>query len=487
MTGHAAQAPPDLSEAERLLWQAFSTGAWVDAGTLTDPSVRAAVIRALLLGAGPRMAGHLPALLLRGMKIKGPLDLAFASLDCSIRIESCHFEERLGFYGARLRQLSLEGSTFPGLDMSRAVIDANLRLIGCTATDGIKMFGTRLTGALLLSQAHVTGRGVAIDGTLLDVGSDVVGQGGLVCEGELRLLSAKIGAALRLEGARLNNAGGRALDARNLTVGTIANCCDGLQAEGEMSFHNAVIRDNLCLENAQLSNPHGYAISCRHLKTERLILAPSRRIVGEVDLRYANVGLLRDRPSALPDTMHLDGLRYERLWDVEQDDVGTAHDRLQWLRLDKSRYVPQAYEQLAGMYRNLGRDADARTVLLAKQRHGCRLRSPAGRIWGTLQDIAVGYGYRPGRAIGWLAAMLLIGSIYFGVSRPNAATMMDTPDFNPVVYTLDLLLPLVSFGQESAFYPHGLQAWIAYGFICVGWILATTVAAGATRVLRRDS
>jgi hypothetical protein len=62
----------------------------------------------------------------------------------------------------------------------------------------------------------------------------------------------------------------------------------------------------------------------------------------------------------------------------------------------------------------------------------------------------------------------------------------DTPDFNPLVYTLDLLLPIVDFGQEHAFNPHGLQAWVAYGFIATGWVLATTIAAGATRVLRRE-
>jgi hypothetical protein len=53
------------------------------------------------------------------------------------------------------------------------------------------------------------------------------------------------------------------------------------------------------------------------------------------------------------------------------------------------------------------------------------------------------------------------------------------------VYTLDLLLPVIDFGQEHAYQPRGAAQWLAYGLIAAGWILATTVAAGLTRVLNR--
>ena len=60
------------------------------------------------------------------------------------------------------------------------------------------------------------------------------------------------------------------------------------------------------------------------------------------------------------------------------------------------------------------------------------------------------------------------------------------PPFTPVIYTLDLLLPVIDFGQQNEFSPQGLQAWLAYGLIAAGWILATTIAAGITRALRRQ-
>jgi hypothetical protein len=59
------------------------------------------------------------------------------------------------------------------------------------------------------------------------------------------------------------------------------------------------------------------------------------------------------------------------------------------------------------------------------------------------------------------------------------------PRFHPVIYTLDLLLPLVDLGQERAYGPSGVMQWVAIILIGSGWLLATTVAAGAGRILRR--
>jgi hypothetical protein len=53
------------------------------------------------------------------------------------------------------------------------------------------------------------------------------------------------------------------------------------------------------------------------------------------------------------------------------------------------------------------------------------------------------------------------------------------------LYTLDLLLPVVGFGQQQAFNPQGWQQWPAAVLIAAGWILAMAVAAGLTRTQAR--
>ena len=59
------------------------------------------------------------------------------------------------------------------------------------------------------------------------------------------------------------------------------------------------------------------------------------------------------------------------------------------------------------------------------------------------------------------------------------------PHFNGVIYTVDLMLPVVNLGQKYAFNPGGAEQWMSYLLMAAGWILATTVAAGAARILRR--
>lgn len=66
---------------------------------------------------------------------------------------------------------------------------------------------------------------------------------------------------------------------------------------------------------------------------------------------------------------------------------------------DPAGFVPQPYEQLAATYQSKGQDADARAVLVAKHRSMRRTLLPPARLWSLLQDVTVGYGHRPLRAV----------------------------------------------------------------------------------------
>jgi hypothetical protein len=59
------------------------------------------------------------------------------------------------------------------------------------------------------------------------------------------------------------------------------------------------------------------------------------------------------------------------------------------------------------------------------------------------------------------------------------------PHFNPVVYTLDLLLPVVDLGQKHSFNPAGFEQWFSYLLVAAGWVLATTIATAAARIITR--
>jgi hypothetical protein len=57
--------------------------------------------------------------------------------------------------------------------------------------------------------------------------------------------------------------------------------------------------------------------------------------------------------------------------------------------------------------------------------------------------------------------------------------------WNAWLYTIDLVVPIVDFGNKNRWQTPGASQWIASGLIVTGWILATTVAAGMTRMLKR--
>lgn len=125
-------------------------------------------------------------------------------------------------------------------------------------------------------------------------------------------------------------------------------------------------------------------------------------------------------------------------------------------------------------------------VQLAKQRRHRRTLPWYAKLWGYLQDSTVGYGFRPMRAAAWLLALQLLGTTAYGLQHPQPLNKNEAPDFNAVFYTLDPLLPIIDFGQERAYTPHGWYQWLSYLLIATGWILATTIAAGVTRAISRQ-
>ena len=124
-------------------------------------------------------------------------------------------------------------------------------------------------------------------------------------------------------------------------------------------------------------------------------------------------------------------------------------------------------------------------MLYAAERRQRSAKSPPGRAWSFLQDITVGYGYRPARAAFWLGALLLAGSIIYAAAPPAPLDLSAAPHFNPVIYTLDLLLPVVNLGEKYAYNPAGFEQWLSYLLIAAGWILATTIPTSITRIITR--
>ena len=522
-----------LSTAERALWDAFPCGEIVDLSgrpRVGARTIRAEVITALLLGAVPADAGRIAAVRLAGARITGTLDLGHGVITVPVRLRRCEVTNVIDLTAVKARDLDLSGSKLAGLTAPLAVIDGNLGLSRCECAGAVALSGAHVTGALDVQDTSLTRPGaVAFLGNRLSIDDDLIALR-TTADGEFRLAGSRVGGSVLLDGATLRNEGGYALHAPNMSVGARFLARDGfsahgkvqlagLRVDGDLNFRNALLRNPggdallgygiqtgaslaltegfhaegavrlsrakiggaIFLEEARLDNPGGDAIRCRNTQAQTLHLGAGLEATGIVDFRNSQFANIRDEDADWPRRLRLTGLGYGELVPPL-----SAALRVQWLRCDVDGYVPRNYETLAAMYRNAGDDSAARQVLLAREREHRAHLPWYGRAWSWLQEVTVGYGYRPLRAAAWLLAFLAAGTLAFGLHHPPPLAGVPHPAFNPLVYTLDLVLPLVDLGQRSAYDPQGAQRWLAYLLIAVGWIFATTIASGIARVLRRQ-
>src|SRR5699024_10850375 len=97
----------------------------------------------------------------------------------------------------------------------------------------------------------------------------------------------------------------------------------------------------------------------------------------------------------------------------------------------------------------------------------------------------VSYGYRPVRALLWLIVLIALGTTWFQFHELNPISAEEDPVWSPFLYTVDHMVPIVDLGQETTWRDVGASQWISLLLTASGWLLATTVAAGITRTLRR--
>ncbi|MGW3950859.1 oxidoreductase [Streptomyces sp. NPDC004752] len=431
--------------------------------------------------------------LLRDARVTGALLLDGAEIRRAVRFEGCRFDAAVTLEGASTLAFEVVECVLSGVRASTARIGGRLDLRRSTIgqPDGVgsavDLVHADIAGGLRLDGAQLIAPGrVALEGGGLVMRGGVFCEDGFVAEGEVGFPGAELPGGLWMRGARITvgEADRFAFHGDNLKASTV-RLSKGFQADGRVRLRGARIEDLVTFHEAELLG-HGSSLMCVGMRAEALDLRFARRPAGTVNLRNAHATRIQDHPSTWPGSLGLDGLTYDwlhRTADARREDVT---NRLAWLR-HQPVYAPQPYEQLASYYRRSGHEDEARRVLLVRERCRRATLGPAGRVWGWLLDGVVGYGYRPWLAGIWLALLTLLGSLVFHASTPVPNKSGGGAPFNPVVYTLDLLVPIGGLGQRDGWHwaEAGVQS-LAYGLIGVGWILTTAVVAGVTRTLSRN-
>ncbi|MFF3891285.1 hypothetical protein [Streptomyces sp. NPDC001914] len=444
-------------------------------------------------------------------RVAGPVDLAHRQLEFGVEFVRCRFLGPVDLRGLSAASLDLSDSSIPALLADGLVVDGDVRLSGCVvgATPGeprelgteatvvrdgvrgphrvtepsaeapLRLADARIAGSLTAEELRLHSTGLwSVFAPRLQVDGAVQGRG-LEASGAVYLRDARVAHAVRFDGASVGG-----IDATGLSCGRGFYADWGFHSRGQILLRGAAVESVVTFHDATLNGPHGELILSR-LRTSRLRLGLRAAPAGRIVLRDAQVGALVDDTASWPTEGQLDieGLVYKRLGSATPLSV---KDRLTWLALDREAGVG-VFEQLAASYQAAGDERAARTVRHARERHLRRGDRLTGRMWGALQDVLFGYGYAPRRALLWLVALVAAGSAWFSVHTPAPVGGSGQRDFDPVLYCMDLLIPVVSLGYRSAFDPVGWDKAVAVFLIVSGWVLATAVVSGASRMLSRGT
>ena len=438
-----------------------------------------------------------------GFHASGEVRLLDATIGGTLDCSNSHFsnQQQVALHADRI---DVKGSVF--LD-NKFKAHGEVRLLGATIGDDLVCENGRFSNP----------NGKALTADRIDVKGHILLQGEFKAEGTVRLLNATIGGNLYCESSHFSNPDGHTLYADTIVVKGSVFLRNEFKSEGTVRLRGATIGGNLECANSCFSKVDGDALDAPDIDVGgSVFLRKQFRADGDVEFRrasvggsfewrgvqdsdqctlrleFAKIGTLWDEEESWPAKLYLDGLVYDRL----HSDAPTLSDaRLRWLGrqgYEEDKFVPQPYVQLAKVLQEMGHEADARRILIAKQKDPARLAMMSWyhRLWHYLLGVTIGYGYRPWRALLWIVGFIVLGAFLFqsGSDTTQFEKTIDgaPPAFNTWVYSLDAFVPLIDLHQAKYRLPKGggLRAylWFHIGF---GWLLTTLLVVGLTGLVRK--
>jgi hypothetical protein len=381
-----------------------------------------------------------------------------------------------------------------------AIAVGEVRLIDATITSTLELRGARLENpddvALRLDRAEIR--------------SSLYCDGGFTANGEVRAIGTHIKGTAYFNDAQVGTDAAGITDTANpsrshialrlvrVTIDGDLGIWRGFTSHGKVILTRSTIAGELTLLTTHLEGDVAADLTNSHIGTLTITGEPP---AGLLDLTKVRTDHFSDNPERWQGRgrMVLTGLEYTS---IHMDHV-TLADRALWLRRGvmetkaerggyyTALYRMQPYEQLAQAYRRVGDDQAAHSFLL----EGYRQRNRATpwrrwylKIWYFLQDVLVGYGYAPLRALVWFIALFVLGTLLFRYVAPPQSAAIPPKYFtltDSLNYTLNLLLPFSGLRAEELWRSGNAAGDVASALVIMEFILFATVIATAVQTLRR--
>ena len=442
---------------------------------------------------------------------------------------------------------SLHAAGRTALDLTNAELLATLTVGDKVPVAGtVRLSGARIHGNLCLRGAIlstpegtslIAAQGVTVDGEAELQNLEATG-------GDLGFRAATIGSFIDATGAQLRNPDGYTLNLVQANVKGSVRLVDGFTSCGEVVLNRASIEGRLLCTQGSFENPasHGQTEAGGQTETGDAIEAISATIRGGMDLGWKTISpsvdltntrttFLADDPRRWPTRFVVVGFTYDRFEKPQDSEVRRPWDHLarsDWLAR-QATYDAGPYEQAARVFREHGYLSGAEEILIAQRRHARRAITGRGAPLRRALDVAysttVGYGYRPRRVLWILAALLILvtisleiptaqatmrtttsaGAVYSthgpaagtgpgpdpaAISRSDACGDGQVRCFNPVLYAIDTVVPLVSLEQRSTWYPDpnvrggAFMQWWLNAATLLGWLLSSIFVLSLARLSR---
>lgn len=488
--------------------------------------------------------------------------------------------------GIRLDGASLISPESVALDLSQSKINA-----------GISMRQSRVQGLVDLDDASVLGS-IDLQGTSIEyppgrrcvraVGLRVSGDVNLAqmrtSGGKINFRSAVIEGVFNAEGAELINEGETTLSLHQAHVGGNVRLCRGFSSNGMVVLNRAVVEGRLRCDGGSFSwapaeGPTASTTQPEVALDSAVLVAhneprydetfePNLRgsafeaisatfrsgiglgwtvTSGAIDLTDARTSYLADDPQTdWPSAAYLSGFTYERFESLDMtqgEGEWNPRARAAWLTRVSPK-DPRPWEQAARVLRSNGDMSGADELLIAQRRlmrHHGGVPGWAPKVVDSVKytvdrmmDFTVSYGYRPQRALGGLAVLIVIVmlSLIPSASRDllrasDAAGLVYSPSglitgqtpatpkpgliadrtpttptlpagpcgggrvrcFDPVLFAVDTVVPVIDLQQRATWYPShtdtgSLLDWMLNICTVLGWVLTSVFVLSFARPAR---
>jgi hypothetical protein len=508
---------------------------------------------------------------LTGATIVGELDLMYATIPYPMILRDCDLPNGITLVRATMPELDLRGSRVAFVSAAGATVSGDVFVSeGFEASDGIHFVGAHIGASLHANGGSFTSaKGYAIDMDRAVVAGNLFLNHGCRAFGGVNLLYVKIGVMLDCSSAVFKEENSsQALALMGASVGGQVLLSDNFESHGEIVLTAASIGMDLVCSGGRFFSPRSDACIVldsaeihrsahfEDVACEGLVRLVGARVRSEVIFRNVqsigaapngldadsatiegtlvwqrvavtpqtvlrldgcSVGFLKDEVESWPESgnLVLNGFKYKGL----EGDVSTSQ-RIRWLGLQDS-YRSQPYRQLAAILNERGDETDARDVLIAGEeaRYAHGRLGLVGAAWNRLIKYTIGFGYLPRRALYWMVALTLAGSLVFGVANRLALMLPADPAvlrdatyrktgalpygylrFRAFIYAVDVALPIIDFGQEKTWRPNSaatcqilgrtrpcgdLVQFYLWLHIALGWVFTTLGVAGLSGLIRR--